>query len=146
MDGLGRKIDTFLGEFRIIVPALGAIFAFQLVAAFQDTFQQLPLSARVANFVGVCSAAVALVLLLAPAGYHRFTQMIDESPEFVAFAQRMVSAAFVFIPLSMACGIYVQAVRTFGDVMWAAAAALGLLALSVAMWWVIPRRRARRLG
>ena len=37
---LERRIDTFLGEFRIVVPALAALLGFQLIAAMQQTYAQ----------------------------------------------------------------------------------------------------------
>lgn len=145
MDGQAAKIETLMGEFRIIVPALGAIFGFQLVVAFQPSFLELPASARIANFLGVLATVLALLFLLLPPGYHRFTPQLDNSADFLRFAQRMFSAALLFVPLSLSLSVYVQAVRTFGSEAGAAwTAALLLAALGLA-WWLIPALRARRL-
>jgi hypothetical protein len=141
----GEKIETLMGEFRILVPALGALFGFQLVVAFQQSFPELPAPARVANFVGVLCTALALLFLLLPAGYHRFTPRLDNSQSFLVFAQRMFSVALGFVPLSLALSVYVQGVRTFGGQAWPAGMAAALLAALVAGWWVVPWRRARRV-
>ncbi|HEX2066800.1 MAG TPA: DUF6328 family protein, partial [Candidatus Thermoplasmatota archaeon] len=106
MAGPAEKIETLMGEFRIIVPALGAIFGFQLVVAFQESFPGLPASARIANFLGVLATVLALLFLLLPSGYHRFTPRLDNSEGFLRFAQRMFSAALAFVPLSLALSIY----------------------------------------
>jgi hypothetical protein len=140
------KIQELLGEFRIIVPALGAIFGFQLVVAFQQSFPDLPAAARAANFAGVVCTVLAILFLLVPASYHRLTPRLDQSKRFRTFARRMVSLAFVFMPLSLSLSIYVQAVRTFtsGTVAWSVAGIL--LALLVGAWWVLPWVLVRRAG
>jgi hypothetical protein len=140
-----EKIEALMGEFRIIVPALGAIFGFQLVVAFQQSFPDLPAAARVANFVGVLCTALALLFLLVPASYHRFTPRLDHSQDFIVFAQRMGGVAFGFLPLSLSLSVYVQAVRTLRSQAWALGIAAALLALLLAAWWLLPWRRARRL-
>lgn len=145
-DGFGEKISTVLGEFRIMVPALGAIFGFQLVVAFQASFPDLPLSARIAAFIGILSTVLALTFLLVPASYHRFTPELDESPAFLTFAQRNASMAFIFFPVSLTLSIYVQALRMFHSELLAIAIAAGLLVFLVAEWWIVPRRKARVLA
>jgi hypothetical protein len=141
-----EKIETLLGEFRIIVPGLGALFGFQLVVAFQPTFADLPLDARIVNFAGVLCTALTILMLLVPASYHRFTPDYDQTESFLNFAQRMISLAFVFLPLSLGLSVYVQAVRTFGSEPAAAAISLGLLALLAIGWWVVPIRKAKRVS
>lgn len=145
MDGQGEKIDTMLGEFRLVVPALGAIFGFQLVVAFQAAFLELPPLARYADLAGVLCTAFAILFLLVPSSYHRFTHELDQSADFLRFIQRMISTAFVFVPLSLTLTIYVQAVRILRSEAAAAAVAGMVLAMLVAGWWIIPARRARRL-
>ncbi|MEA3143134.1 MAG: hypothetical protein QOG31_458 [Thermoplasmata archaeon] len=94
-----------MGEFRIIVPALGAIFGFQLVVAFQQSFPDLPAAARVANFVGVPCTALALLFLLVPASYHRFTPRLDHSQDFIVFAQRMGGVVAGAVAAGAAAGL-----------------------------------------
>jgi hypothetical protein len=141
-----EKIQELLGEYRIIVPALGAIFGFQLVVAFQQSFPDLPAAARAANFAGVVSTALGILFLLVPASYHRYTPHLDQTKRFRTFARRMVSLAFAFIPLSLALSIYVQAVRTFhsGAIAWTSAGLLFLLL--VVAWWLLPWMLARHNG
>ena len=143
---VASRIDTVLGEFRMIIPALGALFGFQLTAAFSAEWKDLAPLLKTLNFAGVLSTAVALVLLLVPASYHRFTHRLDESEGYLRFAQRNMGVAFVFITLSLALSVFVQAVRAFGSAPAALASSGAFLLLAVAAWWVLPRRRAARKG
>ncbi|HUR63376.1 MAG TPA: hypothetical protein VM241_02735 [Candidatus Thermoplasmatota archaeon] len=88
---------------------------------------------------------LALLFLLVPASYHRFTPRLDESVGFLTFAQRMAGAAFVFLPLGLALSLCVQAVRTFRSQALAAGLAGGLLLLLAGGWWLVPALRARAL-
>src|ERR1051326_8429086 len=130
---------------RIIVPALGAIFGLQLVVASQPTFTLLPAAAQAASFLGMVCTVLALMFLLVPASYHRFTPELDESAAFLKFAQRNVSLAFIVLPLSLALSVFVQAERIFTSPALSAVVALALLALLTYSWWVVPRAMARRL-
>lgn len=145
-DDVGRKIDTVLAEYRIMVPALGAIFGFQLVVAFQPSFAEMGHAPQYANFAGLVCTAASIMFLLVPASYHRFTSELDESPAFLTFAQRMGGMAFVFLPLSLALSIYVQAVRTFGDARAVIGVPIGVMVLLGYAWWYVPRRMAHRPG
>jgi len=144
-DGFGEKIGTVLAEFRIMVPALGAIFGFQLVVAFQPGFLALPWAAHAVAFAGILCTVLALVFLLVPASYHRFTPELDESAAFLRFAQTNVSIAFVFLAFSLGLSLYVQALRIFGSTPWAVAVAAAVLAFVGIEWWFVPRRMVRAL-
>lgn len=143
---LKDRIATFLGEFRIIVPALGALFGFQLMAAFSESFQALPMAVRWANFAGVVCTALAILFLLIPASDHRFTTEIEESDHFLRFAQRSVSFAFAFITATLTLSIYVQAFRTSGSSRVGMAAGTLLFLALLTGWWIVPALEARRRG
>ena len=143
---VASRIDTVLGEFRMIIPALGALFGFQLTAAFSSEWKDLAPTLKLVNFLGVASTALALVLLLVPAAYHRFTRRLDESESYLRFAQRNMGIAFVFIALSLTLSVFLQAFRAFGGRLLAIAAAGAFLAVAAVAWWALPKRRAARRG
>jgi hypothetical protein len=135
---LTEKIETMLGEFRIMVPALGALIGFQLVVAFQASFRELPPHVQAANFAGVACTLLALLFLLVPASTHHFSDRLDTSRRFLRLAQRSIGAAFLFLPAGLALSLYVQAMRTFESEAEAAVFAAGLLAALAIGWWLVP--------
>src|SRR5687767_7242497 len=92
---IGTRTETFLGEFRMIIPAMAAILGFQLMVAFQPSFGELGRAEQVASFLALASTAVAFLLLLMPASYHRWTWEFEETEEFLRFSRRSIAAAFV---------------------------------------------------
>src|ERR1041385_3042591 len=143
---IGERVRTFLGEYRIITPALAALFGFQLTVAFPESYMRMAAADRAINFAGVACTAAAILCLLVPASYHRFTSKLEETEEFLAFARLSISLAFVFIPLGIALALYLQAVRTFQSHAAAAVVAVAALGLFAALWWVMPRQRAAQKG
>jgi hypothetical protein len=143
---IGTRTETFLGEFRMIIPAMAAILGFQLMVAFQQSFSELGQVEQVASFLALACTAVAFLLLLMPASYHRFTWEFEETEEFLRFSRRSIGAAFVFMPFTVALTLYVQGVQVFGSRAAGAAVGAATLALTMVFWWGIPLMRARKEG
>lgn len=143
---IGTRTETFLGEFRMIIPALAAILGFQLMVAFQESFQELGQVEQVATFLALACTTVAFLLLLMPASYHRLTWEFEETEEFLRFSRRSIGSAFVFMPLVLALTLYVQAVQAFESRGVGAAVGSGALALAAVFWWAVPLHRAYAKG
>lgn len=143
---LGTRIETFLGEFRMIIPAMAAILGFQLMLAFQQSFQEMGRPEKVASFLALACTAAAFLLLLMPASYHRFTWEFEETEEFLRFSRRSIGLAFVFMPLTLALTLYVQGVQVFGSRAVGAAIGAATWGACFAFWWGIPILRAREFG
>jgi predicted neutral ceramidase superfamily lipid hydrolase len=70
-EDLDRELDEFLGEVRVMLPAVTVLFAFLLTVPFTARFPQLALPTRTAYFVAFVTTAIAIVLLVGETGYHR---------------------------------------------------------------------------
>jgi len=68
---LHTKIDQLLTEARVILPGAQALFGFQLSIVLTEAFEKLPAASRIAHAVSIAFVAVAVMLLMAPAAYHR---------------------------------------------------------------------------
>jgi hypothetical protein len=141
-----EHVETFLGEFRMVVPALAALFGFQLTAAFSQSYDSLPAVDKAVNFAGVCCSALGFLFLLVPASYHRFIGEHENTREFLQFARRCIMLAFAFVPLGISLALYLQAKRSLGSE--GAALATGVLAMVAfaSAWWLVPALRARARG
>jgi hypothetical protein len=141
---LEQRVDTLLGEFRIMVPALAALLGFQLIAAMQQTYGSLPPFHRAVNFAGVACTMAALGFMLVPSAYHRFAPRLHEDEAFVSFSQRSLSRGFVFFALSLTLSLYLQAARSFSADAASALAAAAALAFFGVVWWAHPWRLVKR--
>ena len=143
---IGTRTETFLGEFRMIIPAMAAILGFQLMLAFQQSFAELGKVEQVASFLALACTAIAFLLLLMPASYHRFTWEFEETEEFLRFSRRSIGSAFVFMPFTVSLTLFVQGVQVFGTRAAGAAIGTAALFLTLVFWWGIPLMRARMEG
>lgn len=145
-EDLEARVDTFLGEFRMVTPGIAALLGFQLMVAFSERFATVPAPARWLTFAGLCASALAFLFLLVPANYHRFTRRLEENDAFLQYARTSNAIAFVFIPIAVACSLGVQAMVTFGSVPAGAAVLVAFLVMAAFGWWLVPWQRATRLG
>ena len=68
---LEREHNELLQELRSLIPGAQVLFGFLLAVSFTSQFGQLTDADRYVYYVTLASTAVALVLYMAPASYHR---------------------------------------------------------------------------
>jgi hypothetical protein len=139
-----ERIQLFLGEFRILVPAMGALFGFQLTSAFSNGWEKLAEWEKFLNLGATSATAVAIGFLLLPANYHRVTRRVPEDEDFLHFAQRSFAWAFFFVGVGMAGSLYLQARRVTEDPRLTSVFGVALVLFFVIMWGIAPRVRAKR--
>ena len=65
------KIEQLLTEARVVLPGAQALFGFQLAIVLTEAFDQLPAASMAVHAVSLFLVALAIVMLMAPAPYHR---------------------------------------------------------------------------
>src|SRR3712207_5497450 len=68
---IDRELLELLNELRVALPGVQFLFAFLLIVPFQETVDRISQFQRDVHFVALISAALATVLLIAPAAQHR---------------------------------------------------------------------------
>jgi hypothetical protein len=87
--------------------------------------------------------AVALILLIAPAAFHRITLQGQDSESFFRLGSAFVTAALLPLALAISGDIYVAVARIAnGTAIGALAAALSLI-FYLAFWYIQPVLRGR---
>jgi hypothetical protein len=132
------KIRHVLTEARMILPGAQAMLGFQLAVTLMDAFDELPRPGQLAHVAAMLLTAFAIVLLVAPAAYHRLAEDGEETERFHQVASRFVVAALVPLALSMSCELGIVAYRLGESVGKAVAlGAAGLVTLTAA-WFGLP--------
>ena len=70
-----------LTEARVILPGAQAIFGFQLSVVLTQAFEKLPDISRIAHALSIGFVALAVVLLMTPAAYHRLVYAGEDNEE-----------------------------------------------------------------
>jgi hypothetical protein len=129
-----RELIELLNELRVALPGVQFLFAFLLIVPFQQAAVRITEFQRDVYFVALLSAAVATVLLIAPAAQHRvlFRQSVKESllrrSNRSAFAGLVVLAVAICSALLLVVDVFFSRTQA-----WVTAGAVAVL---LAWWWI----------
>jgi hypothetical protein len=132
------KIEQLLTEARVVLPGAQALFGFQLAIVLTQAFDQLPGASRIMHAASLFLVALAVVLLMTPAAYHRIAYAGEESPDMYRVGSALVTAATVPLALGLAGDVYVVFTKIAGSPVVGLIAAGFTLVLLVGLWHAYP--------
>jgi uncharacterized membrane protein len=104
---LGDQVNTVEQEARMVLPGIQALFGFQLVAVFNTGFKSsLSKPEQVVHLSALLLVALAIVLVIAPAAYHREARH-QISKHFVSLSSRFLAWSMIPFALGICLDIYV---------------------------------------
>jgi hypothetical protein len=150
--GTGRKEEVklssaasyLLEECRMVLPGIQALFGFQLIAVFNDGFdQKLAPGERQVHFLALFLVALAAALVMAPAAIHRQSQQREVSERFIWLSSRLLRLSMFPLALGLTLDVYLIARVVFGTALLGLVFAAILFVALVVLWWLLPRREAK---
>jgi hypothetical protein len=140
---LDRNLQELLGELRVILPGVQVLFAFLLVAPFNQRFADLTSFQNYLYLATLLCAAGASVMLIAPSIHHRITFRTQDKDHLVMRANQLTIAGCGLLALSMTGAIWLVTGYLFGDAITTVAAVATGIIFAV-LWYGVPLRRLRR--
>jgi hypothetical protein len=145
---LDQRIVEVLTEARVLLPGAQALLGFQLAIVLMETFERLPEAAQVVHLVSLGFVALATIVLMAPAAYHRIVESGRDTERLHEFASRMLLLALGLLGPGFSGDLYVV-LRRAGHPQAAIPAAVAALLVFYGAWfgamlW-LRRRRAPAL-
>lgn len=132
---LSDRIKKVLIECRMALPGAQAFLGFQFSIVFMEAFSRLPSSDRVIHFLSLLSTTISIVLLIAPAAYHRIAEGGRDSEHFQVVASRLLLIALVFLAPGMAGDLLIVLKTVTSSTFLAAAIAIGFLLAFYVLWF-----------
>jgi len=133
-----ERYRELLEEVRTIMPGTQVLLAFLLTVPFAQRFTQLDELAR-DMYVGVIlCGALAIVLFMSPAAYHRVARSQDRAAR-VEIAVRLVVTGMALLALAVGGAIFVVVRFVFDDTVLGAAVGGVAVVAAVLLWYVFPR-------
>ena len=108
---LEQRVVEVLTELRVLLPGAQALLGFQLAIVLMETFERLPKPAQAVHLGSLGLVALATILLMAPAAYHRIVERGQDTERFHAFASRMLLLALACLGPGFAGDLYVVLIR-----------------------------------
>ena len=143
---VSTKIEELLTEARVVLPGAQALLGFQLAVTLTNAFEELPFASKVVHAAALMLVAFAMILLMAPAAFHRIAFAGEDSEDFHRIGSWFVVAATVPLATGIAGDVYVAIGKIAESAGIGIAAALVALGLMVALWYVQPYSLRRRLA
>jgi Family of unknown function (DUF6328) len=141
---LHEKIDQMLTEARVILPGAQALLGFQLAIVLTEAFDRLPMAMKLVHGAALLLVAVSIILLMAPAAYHRIVYAGEDSEEFHRTGSRFVTWSTVPLALGLGADVFVVGTKIVPSVFAAAIVAAGMLILLFGLWHGLPFVARRR--
>ena len=135
---LGERISTLLIEARVILPGAQALLGFQFAAFLTASFEQLPAPAKLVHLACLACVALSVLLLMAPAAYHRLAADGEDRRDVEQFGNAVVLASLLPLALGLSGEFYVVFRKVGGADGPAIAAMLVALALFLGLWFAYP--------
>ncbi len=135
---LHAKIEQMLTEARVVLPGAQALFGFQLAIVLTQSFEQLPTASMIMHATSLFLVAFAVVLLMAPAAYHRIVYAGEDSEDMHRVGSVLVTAATVPLALGLAGDVYVVVTKLMGSPTAGLIARSLALVLLIGLWHVYP--------
>src|SRR5205085_7422196 len=101
------KIEQMLTEARVILPGAQALFGFQLSIVLTKSFEELESTSRILHAASIGLVVLAVMLLMAPAAYHRIVYAGEDSDEMHRTGSVLITLATVPLALGLTGDPYV---------------------------------------
>ena len=138
-----RNLTELMGELRVALPGVQVLFAFLLVAPFNQRFSTTTPFERKLYFATLLLTLLASILLIAPTMIHRLQFRRGEKGYIVQTANRLTIAGLAVFAVAMTSAISLVTYYLFGAST-AIVTASGAALTFVIVWVLIPVRRIWR--
>jgi hypothetical protein len=131
---LEREHNELLQELRSLIPGSEVLLGFLLAVTFTSQFADLGDTQRYVYFATLVCTALALVLYLAPASYHRLRFREGDKDYMLRKANREAIAGTVFSALALTGVLYLVTSFVFGTAE-AILASIAFFTFAAWRWW-----------
>ena len=129
-----------LEECRTVLPGMQALFGFQLIAVFSESFRtQLSSAEQKVHLAALVLVTIGIVLVMAPAALHRQTEPRAVSERFITISSRLLMTSMAPLAVGICLDVYVVSRVIVGSRGIASIVAASLLGVCIVFWWVLPR-------
>jgi hypothetical protein len=112
---LQAKIEQLLTEARVVLPGAQALFGFQLAIVLTRAFEQLPKASIIVHAASLFLLAIAVMMLMAPAPYHRIVYAGEDTADMYRVSSTLVTGATVPLGLGLAGDVFVVIAKISGS-------------------------------
>ncbi len=143
---LEQEATHVTDEARMLLPGVQAVLGFQLVAVFNQRFQDLSAGEQLIHLAAFLLIALAMGIVMAPAAYHRQVERGSVSQHFVDLSSALLTLALLPLVTGLGLDTYLIARLILVAEEVAILVAAGVSLTLLCLWYGLPalgRRRQR---
>jgi hypothetical protein len=133
---LDQAATHLLEECRMVLPGIQALFGFQMIAVFNQRFaDDLSQAEQRMHLAAILLVLVAIILVMAPAAYHRQAEPRSVSETFVRVSSRLLLWSMLPLAVGIALDVFLVSRLVLNHVR----TAMAIAALAMAATFVVCR-------
>ena len=125
-------------EARMVLPGVQAVLGFQLVAVFNQRFQDLSAAEQLLHLGAFLLVALAMGLVMTPAAYHRQVERGRVSRRFIDLSSTLLTLAMLPLIVGVCLDTYLIARLILNEQELAMVVAAGTALLLAGLWYGLP--------
>jgi len=129
------RLRHVLTESRVMLPGAQALLGFQLITFYMEDYMKLPPALQWTHLISLLFITVAVIMLIAPAAFHRIADLGEATERSYQFASWMVLWAAIPLGLGLAGELYLVLAKALQDFVIAAIGSLLVLFFSYGLWF-----------
>jgi len=132
-------VGHLLGECRMVLPGLQALFGFQMIAVFNSSFaEKLTASQQKLHIASIVLVVISVALVMTPAALHRQIVPRRASERFVRAASWLLLAAMPPLAIGICTDVFLVTTIVWHNDLAAGVVSAALLLLVGGLWFVYP--------
>jgi amino acid transporter len=137
---INRELIELLNEIRIALPGVQVLFAFLLVVPFGPGWRHTTSFQRHAYVFSIVTAALAIVIMIAPSSYHRLLWRQPHKEHMLMTSNVLLIAGMAFLAMAISGSLFFVVSFALGT--WeAAVTTAGILGVILVLWYAMPLAR-----
>ncbi len=137
---LSKAAQLILDESRMLLPGIQALFGFQLIAVFNQTFSEklTPFEQRI-HLLAIALVVITTIIIMTPAAYHRQMEVKAVTDSFINMASKLMLISMIPLSISVCLDFYLVSRLILNDEFVSLVVAFVSFALFILVWIVLPR-------
>ncbi len=137
---LSKVAQLIIDEIRMLLPGIQALFGFQLIAVFNQTFsEKLTQFEQQLHLLAIGLTVLTTMIIMTPAAYHRQMEVEAVTDSFIHMASKLMLVSMISLSISICLDFYLVSRLILKNEPLSLLIALVTFALFVLEWIVIPR-------
>lgn len=137
---LSKAAQLILDESRMLLPGIQALFGFQLIAVFNQTFSdKLSPFEQQLHLLAISLIVLTTIIIMTPAAYHRQMEVKEVTESFIHMASKLMLISMMPLSLSISLDFYLVSRLILKNAAFALVIGVVSFTLFILEWMVIPR-------